>query len=237
MCSSVAAPRQSRIVVFLNSLRRREFLVTLAVLISLLTIPLQPLFGALLSTDTVIISYSAGNSTAISQLSHNVSDSFSDLKPFVLAANLATIKTILKVGALPFISDDGHTVEEFTLPTAINGTGTRAVWPRRMAFLSRSSLLSSQTYRTLVDTELAGGRRQARWLQSGRGWRFTDIRSGWITGQGILVRWGDLWWMDWNTVDLRNWASIRKGSHGFPEPLTSLVLLICKGVPGLEITV
>ncbi len=134
--------------------------------------------------------------------------------------------------------------------------------------------------------ELAGGRREARWLQSGRGWRFTDIRSGWITGQGILVRSksrtaparaapralgalcarerhvsnqahqerecalrdldaslvvvgcrGGLWWMYWNTIDLRNWASIRKGSHGFPEPLTSLVLLICKRVPGLEITV
>ncbi|TFK91529.1 hypothetical protein K466DRAFT_313631 [Polyporus arcularius HHB13444] len=116
--------RESRIVVFLNSLRRREFMVTLAVLISLLTIPLQPLFGALLSTDTMIINYSEENSTAISQLSQNVSDSFSDLKPFVLAANLATIKTILKVGALPFISDDGYTVEEFTLPPGINGTGT-----------------------------------------------------------------------------------------------------------------
>ncbi len=39
-----------------------------------------------------------------------------------------------------------------------------------------------------------------------------------------------------NTANLRNWAAIRKGSHGFPEPLTSIVLVL-EGVPGLEITV
>ncbi|KAI8986742.1 hypothetical protein BD414DRAFT_536654 [Trametes punicea] len=133
-------------VAFGLSMLRKDLLVMLASLLSIVTLAFQPLAGALFTVRDVWWIGPAISVDSLSKIGFNGAGSFMDMTSFQAASSFASADVIYNIGPPPFVSD-GYTVAEFELP---NGT-IGMVYANRSAVLSQAACVAPDSLAMVND--------------------------------------------------------------------------------------
>ncbi|KAI0827103.1 hypothetical protein BC628DRAFT_1338523 [Trametes gibbosa] len=113
--------RYNIFVACFKSMFRGDGLVFLGTVLSILTLTLQPLAGALLAVREVFWIGPNITVNSLARIGLNKATDFMDLTSFQAASSFASADVIFNIGPPPFVSR-GYTVAEFKLPEGTNGT-------------------------------------------------------------------------------------------------------------------
>ncbi|KAI0711111.1 hypothetical protein C8T65DRAFT_739505 [Cerioporus squamosus] len=122
--------------------RNSDYMIVLWIATTLLTTSLKPLSGAMLSVRDVWWLYPTQTVARVTKVSQDVGDQFEDIIAFQGASGFATARVLFDIGPAPFVTEDGHTVEAFELPTGQNGTAYANV----TAVFNRAVCVSPTTF-------------------------------------------------------------------------------------------